>query len=86
MEECKIRIKFELNDELKNYYSAESAFEVYEDIGDSVLDEMGKQFNIFLRQAGYIRPNDYLFMESITDEEYDAIEDFLNEYRSKQAE
>lgn len=83
MEECKIRVKFELNDELKNYYSAESAFEVYEDIGDTVLDEIGKQFNIFLRQAGYVRPNDCLFMESITEEEYDAIEDFLKEYRSK---
>lgn len=45
------------------------------------LDVIGRQFNIFLNQCGYVRHNDNIFMEDITDEEYEAIADFLEELR-----
>ena len=48
--------------------------------------ELGEYFNTFLKQIGYIRNNDLLFMEDITEEEYDALQSYLEEYRSGNAE
>lgn len=81
MEDNKITIRFELTDEFKNHYAAESTAEVFESFGETKLDMIGDQLNIFLRQCGYIRKNDCIFMEDITEEEYDALTLYLNELR-----
>lgn len=80
---AKITIGFKYINEFKDKFEAESEFEVIEEVGDDTLIEIGRQFNTFLRQAGYIRRNDFIFTEDVTDEEYDALQDFLDEYRAK---
>lgn len=81
MEDEKITIKFELTDEVNNHYQAESTMTTASSLGYNALDVIGEQLNNFLRQCGYIRKNNNIFMEDITDEEYDALADYLNEIR-----
>ena len=81
---AEIEIGFHLIDENANEFSQKSSMEVFTDLGDSALDTIGRQFNNFLRQCGYIRPNENIFMEDITDQEYEALADFLQDYRTNQ--
>lgn len=82
MEDNRITIKFELIDEHDERYEASSTFEVFRNLGESEIDCIGMKLNAFLRQAGYLRKNDNIFMEDVSDEEYDAIADFLTNYRN----
>ena len=79
----KITIKFELTDECKCHFSSESTFEIFPIVGDDTLIEIGRMFRIFLLQAGYSLNNDFLFMESLTEEEYEVVSNFLQEYRKE---
>ena len=76
-----IEISFHLIDENANEFSQKSSLEVYTDLGDTVLDTIGRQFNNFLRQCGYIRPNENILMKDLTDDECEALSDFLCDYR-----
>jgi len=68
-------------------YTAKSTFPVFEEIGDTDLGLIGTQFKCFLDQIGYAgMRNDYMLMESLTGDEYDAIVDFLEAYREKAKE
>ena len=42
---------------------------------------IGEQLNTFLRQIGYIRNRDYMLMEDLTEEEHDALLDYLQDLR-----
>ena len=77
----KFRIKFELTDEYGNNYISESRVDVCYECGERELDVIGEQLNVFLKQCGYIRKNDHIFMEDINDEEYDALAEYLNYLR-----
>lgn len=74
-------IKFELIDENGFHYVAESTINILSDIEPSPLDILGKQFATFLRQAGYSMEKQYLLMRSVDEEEYEYLENCLNEYR-----
>lgn len=80
-----ITIKFELTSSIGEHYAAESTINVFYDL-ESELDVIGQQLNAFLRQAGYTRPHDCIMMESITDEEYADLLQYLDELRSKNKE
>lgn len=79
----KITISFGLVDELGNEYSATSKTKTFEDLGMGDMEIIGEQLNNFLRQCGYIRKNDCIFMDDVSEDEYDAIADFLANYRSE---
>lgn len=81
----RISIKFEHVDENGYFFSAESKFKVHSEF-ESTLDELGKAFNIFLRQVGYVFDKDYIFMKSIDAEEYEALDEYLKEYRKGKEE
>lgn len=66
-------------------YDATSTVEVFFDFGENELDVIGQQLNVFLQQMGYARKNDYIFMRDISEDEYEAIEDFLKDYRANQS-
>lgn len=83
MEENKIKIKFELTDENGNNFINDSTVEVFHSLGETDLDVIGTQLNTFLKQCGYVRKNDYIFMEDITEEEYDVLADCLHELRNR---
>lgn len=79
----RITIGFSYNDEeTENYYNAESTMDLDTGFVD-VIDELGEQFNTFLKQVGYVRKNDYIFMEDVDEEEHAALSAFLDNYRKK---
>lgn len=77
-----ITIGFTLEDRCGNVFSQSSAVEVFEDLGETELDVIGTQFNTFLKQCGYTRYNDNILMEDLSDEEYDAMVDYLCDLRA----
>ena len=68
----KLTVEFKLTNELGDEFSLTTKAEVSEDLYGSDLDFIGEQLNIFLKQCGYIRNNDCILMEDLTeDERYD---------------
>jgi len=47
-----------------------------------MLFDMGEQFNTFLKQIGFIRHNDYLFMADVTEDEELYLRGALEAYRA----
>ena len=82
----KISIGFQLENEFGELYTQGSTVEVVRSCGETDIDVIGDQLNCFLRQCGYVRHNDNIFMEDVTDEEYDALEEYLAEIRGKKSE
>lgn len=84
MEDCILTIGFSLEStEIAGCYEAKSKVPIFRDFDDE-LSVIGQQLVCFLRQAGYVMKNDYLYMDSITADEYEAIDEFLKEIREKQ--
>lgn len=77
-----ITIGFTLEDRCGNVFSQSSTVEVFDELGDTELDTIGTQFNTFLKQCGYTRYNDNILMEDLSDDEYDAIIDYLDDLRA----
>lgn len=70
-------IRFELTNEFGSEYTQSARIENF-DVYDSDLEFIGEQLNCFLRQCGYIRKNDCMFMEDITEEEREVLMDCLH--------
>lgn len=81
----KITIGFKFVDQLGNRYSSESSVEVFYDGGESEIDTIGRLLDVFLKQCGYYRGGDCILMESLTEDELDAVSSFLDEYRAEHA-
>lgn len=79
-ENHKITIGFSLEDEFGDKFSATSETTIFESVENDLMG-IGRQLNAFLAQCGYIREGSLVFMESLSEEEYNAIEDFLSDYR-----
>ena len=62
-------------------YILKSQIPIYYEAGNTPLEEIFSQFNIFLKQAGYVRPNDYILPDSLTEDEREELECHLLEYR-----
>ena len=58
-----------------------SQIPIYYEAGNTPIEEIFSQFNIFLKQAGYVRPNDYILTDSLTEDEREELEYHLSEYR-----
>ena len=82
-ESGKITIGFSFVDQFGNIYSNLSTVEVFYDLDESELDVIGRQLDAFLKQCGYYRKNDNLLMESLSDDELDAVMSFLCNYREE---
>lgn len=81
--ESKITIGFHYVDECNNEFKNQSTVEVFYSLGDTNLSVIGTCLNNFLRQVGFYRHNDNILMEDLTDDEYDAVVDFLEQYRDE---
>ena len=62
-------------------YIMKSQIPIYYEAGNTPIEEIFSQFNIFLKQAGYVRPNDYILTDSLTKDEREELEYHLSEYR-----
>lgn len=78
--EDKLTIKFDLKDENGFTYTSSSEFQVYSELGEKIVDLIGQYLNTFLVQCGYPR-RDNIFMESLTDDELEAVAYLLEDYR-----
>lgn len=76
-----VSIRFSLDLQDGGYYEARSDFNVFYSMGETQLEQIGRAFNSFLRQCTFYRPNEYIFMPSITEEEYEFLTDVLEQYR-----
>ena len=63
--EPKLKIGFELTDKFGNHYKSESTAEVFESPGENDLDFIGEQLNVFLKQCGYARKNNYILWKML---------------------
>lgn len=81
MSENEIRIRFELENGYGSHYVQESKFEVFSDLNETDIDCIGEQLNVFLKQAGYVREHDYILMEDVTEDEREALYDYLQTLR-----
>lgn len=76
---------------IKLYYRNEfgGEFEIsetrlmYPDMGDDTIMAFAKTINLFMRHIGYSFDKDYVFMESVTEDEYEQLQWYLNELRSE---
>lgn len=82
MDKNQITIGFTLKDRNGNEFSHTSTTEVFNSLGENELDVIGRQFGLFLKKCGYARENDYIFMEDITEAEYDYLLNCLSESRN----
>lgn len=78
----KLTVGFTLENEFGDKFSMSSTAEVFTDLGETDVMFLGDQFNIFLKQCGYYRKNDHILMEDVTEEEYDALIEYLEELRA----
>lgn len=81
MEEPRIKIGFTFTDRFNNEYASSSCVEVFDSLGETDLDVIGEQLNTFLSQIGYCRNGDCVLMEGLTEEERDALLDYLSYLR-----
>lgn len=79
----KIKIGFTYTNEFGSRYSSESEEQIFEDTGELAI--IGEKLDIFLRQIGFIRKGNTVFMESITDDEIEVLYDALTKYRGEKA-
>lgn len=77
----KLTIGFDFENEFGDKFSATTTAQVFNDLGETDIDFIGNQLNIFLKQCGYARKHDNIFMEDVTDEEWAALTDYLEELR-----
>lgn len=77
-----INIGFSFEDEFGHNYTQSSNVEVFTELGDNDITVIGRQLNCFLKQCGFYRPNDYILMDSITEDEEELLSDHLNDLRS----
>lgn len=82
-------LSFELMDGFKNYNKVECCNVAYEEVGDNVCTLIEEQFINLMKQATYnYRYTDEVhYIMPIRDEdEYDAVEEFLTNYRKNKGE
>ena len=68
--------------EFGDSYEAKSTF-MPTDCGE--LYDLGGAFNNFLRQLGFIRKNECMLMEDLTENELDAVTEFLSDLRGEKS-
>ena len=81
-----ISYEFKYKDQFGNEYEMKNTVEINYDFGDSEILSLAKALNLFLKQCGYPYNKDMVFLESITEEEFEELADFLSELREKETE
>lgn len=84
MEDVLLTIEFALeSSEVNGRYEQKSQVPVYRQF-DTELSIIGQQLVSFLKQVGYGHMDkDYIYVESLTADEYEAVEEFVEKYRAE---
>lgn len=76
-----IKIGFRFEDQFGHKYSQASELEVFDELGENDLDTIGHQLNCFLKQCCFVREKDFILMESLSEDEAEALYDYLTDLR-----
>lgn len=82
-DEPRIKIGFNYTNEVGDTFTASSDVGYFPSFGETELSTIVDYFNKFLSQAGFVRKQNML-EESLTDEEYTLMSDYLEKIRGKQ--
>ena len=85
--ESKVRIKLKVKDlNCGTSTKIDEVIQLYPDLGweCDFIGEFSSVLNKFMSLLGYCYNKDRIFLESITDDEYDYLLGKLDEYRSKE--
>ena len=79
-----LRIKLEMEDKnIGHSLTMEQTSETYDDMGENELTILSRFINDFLKVYGYPRyDKEYICLESVTGDEYDALMCYLDELRN----
>ena len=74
-----LKVKLTMEEpQVKHSLTMEQECEVYGDLGDNIISRLGQFINHFLRAYGYpAYDKEYVFLESVTADEYDQLLDYL---------
>lgn len=81
-----IRVRFEFTNEFGDEFSQEVIHSKVIPASMSEIDIIADDLNKFLSLIGYPRRNDYILIDDLTFEEYDALQDKLAEMRKAHKE
>lgn len=76
-------IKLYYRNELGGEFEISETRLLYPDMGDDTIMAFAKTINLFMRHIGYLFDKDYVFMESVTEDEYEQLQWHLSELRSE---
>lgn len=81
--DSRIAIKLYFRNEFGSEYEISKTANTYPDYGDDEISMLARTINLFLRHIGYeCFDKDMVLLESITEEEYDMLQDYLFELRN----
>lgn len=76
------RFKLEMTNEVGATWKLEQERELFMSMGESEIDSFKAFVKNFLCAAGYLYNREYLFMEDVTEDEYDMLICALDDYRA----
>lgn len=80
-------IKLYYKNEFGSEYEISQTAETYSELGEDTIRAFAKIINLFLRHVGYVSfDRDLVFLESVTDEEYEDLLWYLGDLRRNKAE
>lgn len=80
-------IKLYYRNEFGSEYEISEVRHMQPDFGDSTIMAFAKTVNLFLRHIGYPSySKEYVFLESVTADEYDLLQDYLFAIRDGEGE
>ncbi len=80
-------IRLYYRNEFGSEFEMSQTAETYSSIGEDTIREFSKIINLFLKHIGYVSyDKDLVFLESVTDEEYEDLLWYLDDLRQNKAE
>lgn len=81
-----IKFSAKFTNEFGHKFKVSTKTETYTSMGEDELRVIGNVMSDFLRQIGYIQKGNTILMDSLTEDELEAVQDYLFEYRKERNE
>lgn len=81
-----IKFSAKFTNKFGHKFKVSTKTETYTSMGEDELRVIGNVMSDFLRQIGYIQKGDTILMDSLTEDELEAVQDYLFEYRKEREE
>ena len=81
-----IKFSAKFTNEFGHKFKVSTKTETYTSMGEDELRVIGNVMSDFLRQIGYVQKGNTILMDSLTEDELEAVQDYLFEYRKERDE